>query len=839
MLSTDLKQMRDLLGGLEAGCRSEGLARFRHALDYSREMYTNGLDRYLANVEQIDFIGGRALDVGCGAGHWCLALAQHNDEVVGLDANEEYVSIARFTARNFRNGHRLHLFTGVAERLPYPDNYFDYLVCHGVLMFTEHELALSEFRRVLKPDGQIYLGYSGLGWYLRYLLEDGIVEGNESRLRKGASVLSASFKFAAGFRQAGELWLSLPPTTLNQLVESSGFKITGHPGIQDIKMDGFLGLEAPYDLLAQTVTTDLLTEQVRVSSDEKPAKAIQNLIDIWRPRLALQLLKDSVGKKLDSETAFLLQARAALKMADFETAERILTGLKSDSPLLYFAKAICAHGQKQYMRALTHYESAADLEQRDTVDYLRAECKRESGEREKAATLFRELVARDPGSLRAWVGLICSAASRDRIKANAAEFLESQKSSLVDPAAAEQLLQRLKQSRPAASPTPKTTGRRATNERSGDLKPRRKTRHIDSDDPFMKLVPGDAPSKDGGMRILLLADFNIAGQMTRVMRALNRYTNHAARCVILQDDYLSYDRDLVLHEIGGATNNKVISEAAALVQEADFYHIGRQPFALPGIDWNRLLNQNNTLFQYFGSYLRDNADELRKLHEGRGFAAVTAMEWTMYRALPQGFYHIQPYMLEPDELPQADWSDTSHLRICHAPSGANYRQLKGSDEIIRIMRQLENDNPDVEVDIIENVSNADCLNRKSRCHLHVVALRYGFGLNAIESAALGLVPLVQLPNFVRMAYPDSPVVHINRDSLQDTLRELIDNREHLPQLADSCRAWALREFSAKNLIRKYWYLYDFIYNGLSVDYPQALAAQSPSAVTMRNNSGAL
>jgi len=211
----------------------------------------------------------------------------------------------------------------------------------------------------------------------------------------------------------------------------------------------------------------------------------------------------------------------------------------------------------------------------------------------------------------------------------------------------------------------------------------------------------------------------------------------------------------------------------------------------------------------------------------------------MYRALPQGFYHIQPYMLEPDELSQADWSDTSHLRICHAPSGANYRQLKGSDEIIRIMRQLENDNPDVEVDIIENVSNADCLNRKSRCHLHVVALRYGFGLNAIESAALGLVPLVQLPNFVRMAYPDSPVVHINRDSLQDTLRELIDNREHLPQLADSCRAWALREFSARNLIRKYWYLYDFIYNGLSVDYPQALAAQSPSAVTVRNNSGAL
>ncbi|MFH2055321.1 MAG: class I SAM-dependent methyltransferase, partial [bacterium] len=220
-MSTDLNQMRDLLASLEPGCNSGELSRYKAALDYSREMYANGLARYLENVEQIDFRGGRALDVGCGAGHWCLALAQHNDEVVGLDANEEYVAISRFVARNFANGHRLHLFTGMAEQIPYPDNHFDYLVCHGVLMFTEHELALNEFRRVLKPNGRMYLGYSGLGWYLRYLIEDGIVNGNDSRLRKGAAVLSASFKFAAGFRTSGELWLSLPPETLNQLTQSA------------------------------------------------------------------------------------------------------------------------------------------------------------------------------------------------------------------------------------------------------------------------------------------------------------------------------------------------------------------------------------------------------------------------------------------------------------------------------------------------------------------------------------------------------------------------------------------------------------------------------------------
>jgi SAM-dependent methyltransferase len=266
LLLNNLDQARELLATLEPGCGDQKQAKYRAALDYSREMYAKGGERYLQHVEKIGFTGGRVLDVGCGAGHWCLALAQHNHEVVGLDANSEYIDIARLVAANFANGQRLHLFTGVAEELPYPDGHFDYLVCHGVLMFTEHELALSEFRRILKPDGKLYLGYSGLGWYLRYLLEDGIANGNEARLRKGAAVLSASFKFAAGFRSVGELWLSLPPAILNELVEATGFKINGHPGIQDIKMDGFLGLEAPYDLLATAGATEQTERGQRYNS---------------------------------------------------------------------------------------------------------------------------------------------------------------------------------------------------------------------------------------------------------------------------------------------------------------------------------------------------------------------------------------------------------------------------------------------------------------------------------------------------------------------------------------------------------------------------------------------
>jgi hypothetical protein len=373
--------------------------------------------------------------------------------------------------------------------------------------------------------------------------------------------------------------------------------------------------------------------------------------------------------------------------------------------------------------------------------------------------------------------------------------------------------------------------------RERDLWPRRLTEAATPDDPFMKLVPRDAPDKAGGLRVLLVADFNVAGQMTRIMRALNRYTNHMARCVILQDDYLNYDRDLVICEQDGTVSHASREEAAQLVRKADFFHIGRQLFTLPDIDWNHYVSPGNAIYQYFGSHLRDNAGEIHEFHRSSGFAAITAAEWTMYRALPRGYYHIQPYMIETGDLPQQSRDFSGPLRICHAPSSSNYKSLKRTDLILETMQRLANRRSDVESVTIEGVANEECLQIKSGCHLHLVALRYGFGLNAIESAAMGVVPLAQLPNFVRMIYPDSPVVHITAETIMARTEALLDDRARLADLSAACRDWAVAEFDAERLIRKYWYLYDLVYNGLSVDYPVLVESSKFSLPRMHQSAG--
>lgn len=350
--------------------------------------------------------------------------------------------------------------------------------------------------------------------------------------------------------------------------------------------------------------------------------------------------------------------------------------------------------------------------------------------------------------------------------------------------------------------------------------PRRLTEDVLPDDPFMKLVPDSAPSKKHGLRILVISDFNIAGQHTRLMRSLNKHTNHMARCVIFQDDYLSYDRDVLVRDQEGNISEKDMQTATELISKADFFHIGRQLTPITGIKWEKYISPHNAVFQYHGSHLRNNGPAIAEFHAKYGFEAITCVDWSIYKKLPISFYHLHPCILEMDELPAKEMDFTGRLRLCHAPSGSNYRKIKRSDIIIDTMNRLAAEDPQVEAVVIENVPNRRCLELKSECHIHLASLLMAFGLNCIESAAMGVVPVTTLDNFTRFIFHDTPVVHATKNNIYEVTKELISDRGRLKELSEKCRAWARLKFDARIVVKQYAYLYDLIYNGLSVDYPE-------------------
>ncbi|MCL5038137.1 MAG: methyltransferase domain-containing protein [Chloroflexi bacterium] len=89
------------------------------------------------------------LDLGCGTGRITVECSEKTSaQVTGLDFDPRKLEFARSLPG------RIKWVEGSAFDLPFPDESFDIVLCHYVLLWLEdRERALSEVRRVLAPGG--------------------------------------------------------------------------------------------------------------------------------------------------------------------------------------------------------------------------------------------------------------------------------------------------------------------------------------------------------------------------------------------------------------------------------------------------------------------------------------------------------------------------------------------------------------------------------------------------------------------------------------------------------------------------------------------------------------
>jgi len=91
---------------------------------------------------------GRGLEIGVGSGRFAAPLGVQ----VGLDPSP--AMLAHAAARG------IDVVEGVAEKLPFPDNSFDYAIVVTTLCFVDSPAAmLTETRRVLKQGGRLVIGF--------------------------------------------------------------------------------------------------------------------------------------------------------------------------------------------------------------------------------------------------------------------------------------------------------------------------------------------------------------------------------------------------------------------------------------------------------------------------------------------------------------------------------------------------------------------------------------------------------------------------------------------------------------------------------------------------------
>ena len=101
--------------------------------------------------------GSRVLDIAGGTGDLSLAFAKRvgkSGEVWLTDINN--AMLARGRDRLLDAGYMVPAVQCDAEKIPFPDNWFDcVIVAFGLRNMTHKDRALSEMRRVLKPGGRL------------------------------------------------------------------------------------------------------------------------------------------------------------------------------------------------------------------------------------------------------------------------------------------------------------------------------------------------------------------------------------------------------------------------------------------------------------------------------------------------------------------------------------------------------------------------------------------------------------------------------------------------------------------------------------------------------------
>jgi SAM-dependent methyltransferase len=118
-------------------------------------IYQERLARALAWVDGLGLApGSRALDVGTGAGHAAVALAQRGFHVEAIDASAAMADLAGHNAARAGVSERVHSAAGNAQALTLPDSSVDLVVALGLLPWVPSPpAALAEMARVLRPAG--------------------------------------------------------------------------------------------------------------------------------------------------------------------------------------------------------------------------------------------------------------------------------------------------------------------------------------------------------------------------------------------------------------------------------------------------------------------------------------------------------------------------------------------------------------------------------------------------------------------------------------------------------------------------------------------------------------
>lgn len=122
------------------------------------------MDIYLIDQLQKGRINSemKILDAGCGRGRNAEYFIKSNYEIYGVDKNEESINALKDRMNEWSPGFNKDNFqVADLEKIPFPENHFDFIISSAVLHFSENRAHFKELMveliRVLRNDGFLFI----------------------------------------------------------------------------------------------------------------------------------------------------------------------------------------------------------------------------------------------------------------------------------------------------------------------------------------------------------------------------------------------------------------------------------------------------------------------------------------------------------------------------------------------------------------------------------------------------------------------------------------------------------------------------------------------------------
>lgn len=348
------------------------------------------------------------------------------------------------------------------------------------------------------------------------------------------------------------------------------------------------------------------------------------------------------------------------------------------------------------------------------------------------------------------------------------------------------------------------------------------------------------------MRILHIAPQNVAGVPIAFVRA-ERALGHESRLVTMYRDPRGYEEDVCLHlplfdsPLVRALKRWFAPERRRTVTYRSLLPTERPPVWKPGKIERALMRFRESLWkpkvekalsvlgadsfdviQFDGGldFFRDGRNAARWKRQGkriiccytgsdlrtRGIIpAVDALadlrvtvEYDHKRLYP-GIHHLF-FPFEPERMPPRTLRHDGRVRIGHAPS---VRGAKGTEHILTELRRLQERYPEVEIVLIEGLSHPEALRRKATCDIFVDQIGdLGYGINSLESLAMGIATASSLAPGFADEYPDHPFVDVSAGDVADKLEPLVRDPGFREELGRRGREWVFQYHDARRVVQR-------------------------------------